>query len=384
MKSALLITHCFRPNVGGAETYADELCSALAGKGFYVYVLAYQPLSTPGARGLRVEKLQNLEIRRFRWIGGDLFHKLLGNPILCFLYITPYLFARCLLWMLKNHEKVGMIDAHGLNAAFIARGLKRIFKKRAGVNVVSLYDFRQGSLFARIVRWTLSGMDLIVVEKGKSKKELMDIGIEDGKYVEYVQWADHDLFKPADKREAKRALGWEGKFIVLFVGRALPEKGAEIILDASKNVSGDVTFAFVTGSGPASHRIMKEAEKNPRIVFIGEVDYYRLPVYYQAADVFCLPSRYEEGISRALIEAISCGTPAIVTNRGSIPYVVNEDVAISIPPTPEEFAGKISYLHGNPDKLKAMTENCRPYAERHLGRENMRVIVDAYTRLVDQ
>jgi len=90
-KGILFITPFFRPSVGGAETYIDELCEYLRNKEYRVYVLTYQPIYVSQNKGANIEKLGNLEIKRYWWIGHDLFHRLETYPLLRFLYITPYL-----------------------------------------------------------------------------------------------------------------------------------------------------------------------------------------------------------------------------------------------------------------------------------------------------
>ncbi|MCF6150265.1 MAG: glycosyltransferase family 4 protein [Candidatus Kuenenia sp.] len=382
-KTVLVLTPFFRPMVGGAETYANELCEYLRSHDYYVYVLTYQPVNNTGLKGEKLEKLENMQIRRYQWIGYDLFHKLQDFPVLRILYITSYLFLRSFLWMLKNHKKIDLIDAQGFNAALIARILKIFFKKRAICSVMSLYSFIQGSTLARWVKWTLSGLDMVIVEKGKSKKELMDIGISEDKFMVFNQWVDQERFKPIDKETAKKELGWQNKFIVLYVGRAIPEKGARILLDAAQNVNKNINFAFITDIGAVTEDIIKASREKSNIIFIGEIENKELHKYYQASDIFCLPSQYEEGVARVVAEAVSCGIPLIASNKGSIPYVLDENVSIIIEPTVENFSKKIEYLYNNPEILNKMAEKCRPYAFENFSKKNVTIIVDGYKKLVE-
>lgn len=379
-KGLFVIAPFFRPSLGGAETYINELCEFFRHNNYYVYVYAYQPLysfSSAMRKGEKKERLENMEIRRLSWIGNDFFHKFQKHPSIVFFYLMPYLFFHCFFWMLKNHRKIDVIDAEGLNAAFIARILKFIFRKKMTVSILALYNFVPGSLFSKIVCWTLSGADKIFVEKGKSKEELEGIGLPADKLVIFNQWVDQNRFKPANKEEMKSQLGWKDKFVVLFVGRAIPEKGANILLEASRSVSDDVTFAFISSIGLATEGIIKESKTMDNIIFVGEVNPLELHKYYQACDIFCLPSKYEEGVARVVPEAISCGAPMVASNMGSTPYVLEKSVARLIYPDAENFAKEINDLYANPGNLHQMAENCRSFAIENFGEKNIRLIYEA-------
>ena len=56
----------------------------------------------------------------------------------------------------------------------------------------------------------------------------------------------------------------------------------------------------------------------------------RLADYYRAADVFCLPSRFETfGI--VLIEALACGTPVVASGLGGPQEIINEQNGLHVP-----------------------------------------------------
>jgi glycosyltransferase involved in cell wall biosynthesis len=157
VQGVLVIAPFFRPSKGGAESYIDEVVSELAEAGYKVYVQTYQPLYKGIPLAEKLEVNGNVTIRRYKWIGGDLFHRLSKFPALVFLYITPYLFFRVFLWLVINHKKISIIDGQGLNACFIAKILGGIFKIQRVSTVLALYNFQDNSLFKRLASWAILG-----------------------------------------------------------------------------------------------------------------------------------------------------------------------------------------------------------------------------------
>lgn len=383
-KSILIITPCFRPGVGGAETYVNELCEYLRTHNCYVYVLTYQPLADSKTKGKKLEKLENMEVRRYWWIGYNLFHKLEKYPFLLFLYITPYLFIRCFLWMVKNCKKVDVIDAQGLNGAFITRILKKIFRKKSIASIMSLYDFIPGSRIAKNVAWILEGMDHIIVESEVSKEEIVSIGIPADKITPYVEWVDLVKFQPGNKEELKEKLGFPKVFTVLFVARAIKIKGADLLLGVAERMENEeAIFVFISRDGPMVKVLKKAREKMKNIIFVEGVDYMELPGYYAAADVFVIPSRYSENAARTVVEAIACGTPVIGTNLGAIPSLLDDSIGILVEPEVKDIEKAIRKLFNNRGMLKNLTDQCRPYAEKKFSDDNAQTILEVYNQVLN-
>jgi glycosyltransferase involved in cell wall biosynthesis len=75
-----------------------------------------------------------------------------------------------------------------------------------------------------------------------------------------------------------------------------------------------------------------------------------LPAYYQAADLFVLPSR-SEGVPNVLLEASACGTPWIASNVGGIPEIAHLGASRLVPP------GDVAALR---QAIREMLENPPP------------------------
>ncbi len=385
MTNILLVTPFFLPNIGGAETYAFELVEYLRSHGCFVNVLTYQPITTPNVRGEKIERRDNLVIHRFKWVGFNLFGKLEKYPFIVFLYLTPYLLIRSFFWMLFNSKKVDVIDAQGFNSACIAAVLKKIFKKKAVVSVMSLYDFKPGSILARLVRAVASQMDHIIVESDKSKEEIISIGISSEKITPYVEWLNLGVFKPYNKIEMKNKLGLPAQFTVLFVGRAIAIKGIDLILEAAKKLQNEaINFLFISNAGPLVSELADAASKLPNVMFIPGVPYDKLPEYESAADVAVIPSRYSENSAITVLTAVSCGTPVIASRVGAIPNLITEEVGVLVEPTTENFSSAILDLFGDKVRYGRMQTNCEDYARRHFSVDNAVTIYNVYLRVLGE
>ncbi|MBI4999595.1 glycosyltransferase family 4 protein, partial [Candidatus Gottesmanbacteria bacterium] len=191
-------------------------------------------------------------------------------------------------------------------------------------------------------------------------------------------WVNQDKFKPEDTNLAKQRLGWGGKFIVLFVGRAIPIKGGDTLTKVVTKINPAINIAIISDAGPLLDLFKATAQKHKNFIFVGGVSYEKLHHYYKAADIFVIPSRYEEGAARVMMEAVSCGTPVVASNRGAIPSVLDPTVAIFVDPTEENLKKAIEDLYANPQKLAGLAKNCYPYAQKHFGFANAQVITQNY------
>jgi glycosyltransferase involved in cell wall biosynthesis len=122
------------------------------------------------------------------------------------------------------------------------------------------------------------------------------------------------------KEEARKILGLpKDKIIVLTVGRHIPQKRIDLLVEATyrldKNVR-DNMLVIIIGQGPETPLLIHLVEKyrlNDTIKFLGFVPHENVWLYYSASDMFILTSD-KESAPMALLEAASIGN-AIITSR---------------------------------------------------------------------
>ena len=107
----------------------------------------------------------------------------------------------------------------------------------------------------------------------------------------------------------------EDQLIVSYVGRFIPEKGIESIIDTSKSYRlNKLGVHFVlAGDGPMTSAV--ELAQGESLHWVGRLSASDVSALLQQSNLLCLPTR-SEGFSTILLEAAACGCPAVVTDVG--------------------------------------------------------------------
>lgn len=116
------------------------------------------------------------------------------------------------------------------------------------------------------------------------------------------------------KEEARKILRYpQDCKILLAVGQCRPEKNYKSLINVMKSVGGDIV-TIVVGGGSQLEYLRAEAQKSGKcIMFVGNVDNSKIPVYMAAADCFINVST-SEGFPNAVLEALASGLPVIAND----------------------------------------------------------------------
>jgi glycosyltransferase involved in cell wall biosynthesis len=146
---------------------------------------------------------------------------------------------------------------------------------------------------------------------------------------------DPERFKATGCRVALRAdLGISrDSFTMLFVGRFDRDKGIDILLEAFNKVRRVLPAArlLIAGGPPSAYNdrpYFEELCQMARGMGLGDSVLWLgrrsdIPQLCEAADVLVMPSDWPELFGRALVEAMSCGTPAVGSDVGGIPEILS-------------------------------------------------------------
>lgn len=136
---------------------------------------------------------------------------------------------------------------------------------------------------------------------------------------------DVSAFSPsADHHEARERIGITPP-VVGFLGRLVPEKGVDVLLESFTSVRAATGASLLCiGSGPMADL----CRSTDGVIVADGVRHSDVPGYLGALDVLVLPSRttsgWKEQFGRALVEALACGIPVIGSDSGEIPHLIRE------------------------------------------------------------
>ena len=151
--------------------------------------------------------------------------------------------------------------------------------------------------------------------------------------------------QPTSERVASLKSRWNGKPIILNIGRLVGYKGQKHMIQAAKHL--DAHFWFV-GTGPLETELKQQAAElgvSDRVTFWGSVGEDQLPAMLHACDIFCFPSvTPNEAFGLVQVEAMICRKPVISCDlKSGVPYV-NQDGVSGLVVKPEDDAGLTSAL----------------------------------------
>jgi glycosyltransferase involved in cell wall biosynthesis len=145
--------------------------------------------------------------------------------------------------------------------------------------------------------------------------------------------------------------------MILHVGRLHPQKGQDLLFRAFARVAHELPgwWLCLVGEGDEQSRLQKLAESlsvADRMVFAGRVE-DPFP-WYRRASIFAFPSRWE-GTPNALIEAMSCGLPVVVSDAApSVTDLVRHgDDGLIIPADDEAALGDAIVALAKDEHLRA-------------------------------
>lgn len=191
-----------------------------------------------------------------------------------------------------------------------------------------------------------------------------------------------------------------GDNYLIWSGRAVPEKGLDIVLQVIKNtkkkakifpIIKDEYFKWLQDIIIKRRNIVNQA-----ISIYTDFDVHRLELasHYQTSKLFLFPLQWEEPFGLTLIESMACGTPIVAYARGSIPEIVKDGVTGYIVNSSdanirgnwiikktgiEGLCEAVERIYAMPEtEYRQMRLNCRAHVEKNFTVEHM---VDQYVEV---
>ncbi|UCG42189.1 MAG: glycosyltransferase family 4 protein [candidate division WOR-3 bacterium] len=166
--------------------------------------------------------------------------------------------------------------------------------------------------------------------------------------------------------------------VLLFIGAAIRRKGLDVLVESYIRVARDHPRTWLVLVGPCTKTEAGEgfdesyvdtqrdrlegARLSDRVIWAGMVpDRREMAGYYNAADVFVLPTR-AEGLGNVLIEAAAAGLPSVATNLPGITdvVVVDGETGFLVPPENAGAVAKaVERIVSEPSLLARMSSSAR-------------------------
>ena len=185
------------------------------------------------------------------------------------------------------------------------------------------------AVLRRLERRALTRSDRIVVLSDFSRRLLRETHPKvTAPVVAIPGGVDLGHFCPPHNRMALREkLNLPTSSLLLLTVRDLEQRmGIDTLLRALTQLPQNRPFyCLVGGTGPLRGFLEELSGRlglKDRVHFLGYVPDDELPLYYQAADVFVLPTRSHEGFGLVTVEALASGTPVVGTPAGATPEIL--------------------------------------------------------------
>ncbi len=282
---------------GGVERHVEEIGARLADRGHEVIVFSrtnYVDEPTPVYRGMRVRTLPTVSSKHL----DAIVHSGLSTAA-------------------AMADRVDVVHYHAIGPG-LPSFLPRYFSRAKVVQTIHGRDAERakwGGAARRVLRsgeWLSARVpdativvarDLGETYRATYRRSTVVIpnGVEPG--------ADRDASVITERWGLTR-----GSYI-LFVGRLVPEKAPDLLVDAFRDVPGEVRLVIAGGSSFTDDFVRdleREARRDPRVLMAGYVFGEPLEELYANAAAFVLPSALE-GLPLTLLEAASYGTPVVAS-----------------------------------------------------------------------
>lgn len=235
--------------------------------------------------------------------------------------------------LVRREFAFDLIDAHfTFPEGFAAILLGRWFNCPVTITLrgtlipLSVYQVRR-----RIMAWTLRRATRLIAVAHPLAEHAVRLGADPSRITVIPNGVNGDTFAPLDRAVARARLGLSpDRPLVVSVGHLSPRKGFQRVLAALPDLLRDLpdlSFAIVGGAGAERsnaedlRRTVRDAQLEQHVIFTGSQPPATVALWLNAADIFVLATDYE-GCPNAVLEAMACGRPVVVSKVGEVERMV--------------------------------------------------------------
>lgn len=272
------------------------------------------------------------------------------------------------LWRLMRRRRFALVHTHTSKAGLLGRvaarlaGVPRLVHTAHGHVFYGYYGPVLSWLFVWLERWAVRFTDRLIALTSAEAEDQLRFGVASAeKFVVIHSGVDFVPFhRPGPDRQAVHlALGIDPAGLVIgTLGRLTPIKGQADLVAAFALVRQQVEGAWLLLVGDGEERVALEVQArslgvDDRVIFAGWRE--EVPAMLKAMDIFAFPS-FNEGMGKALVEAMYVGLPVVATRVGGVPELIQEGTeGYLVPPRqPEALAEALLGLARDEGLRRAM------------------------------
>jgi glycosyltransferase involved in cell wall biosynthesis len=206
----------------------------------------------------------------------------------------------------------------------------------------------------------------VIATSELEEQELIEDGVHREKIAVRYNGISADLSAAAPVRGVFRSKwGISGNEpLILFLSRLIPRKGADLLIEAFAQACPDSGCLVIAGpEGEPGYRgqlerCARDSGVAARVLFPGPLYQEQKNSAMVDADVFALPSRYEN-FANVAAEAIAFGVPVIITPFCGIRSLVDGRAGLVVSPKKEAIAAALERLLHDKSLYARLKEGCR-------------------------
>ncbi|MGI8644172.1 MAG: glycosyltransferase [Thermomicrobiales bacterium] len=324
-------------DAGGMNVYIRELACHLGALGVEIDIFTRRSSPTSPEH---VELCPGVNVFNITAGPAEIVHK---DELFQFL---PTFASECVLSSVRRGVRYDVVHGHYWLSGWVAHLLRRYWetpfiqmfhttahmKQSSGNTVIEI------PLRAKTERQLIDLADSLIAANPAERADLLwRQRTPADKVCTVPPGVDLNLFSPGSRQESRERLGIDQQRpVIVFVGRVDPIKGIETLVEAIDGWPSDQPeplVLFVGGDvdqdGRPSGALAGVANQVTsrgiahRFQFAGSQAQDRLPLFYRAANVVAVPSRYES-FGLVAVEAMACGIPVVATRAGGLAFTIED------------------------------------------------------------
>jgi glycosyltransferase involved in cell wall biosynthesis len=237
----------------------------------------------------------------------------------------------------ESYDEIDVIHSHYFTTSFAPL----LYKITRNKNVTIVGHLHNEPKRNRVNKKLIEAYNAHLAVSNYVKKRTIELlKVNPGKIGIVYNAIDTDFFKPcksSEKIDKRKKFGVEDNdFVIIFVGRIVPEKGLHHLILASKILKQKGYKFKLLVAGPLGHFDIEKLEGYPKFCFesmnklglsktikyIGHLDKKTTKDLYCVSDLVVVPSIGPEACPTVVLEAMAMGRPVVAYPSGGIPELI--------------------------------------------------------------